>query len=118
MNGPLATLSIDRPCNEVRSAVRQALALAGLRSLETFDLQAARLRTSDCLCPRHGLARCNCQMVVLLVYGASVSPATLILHGSDGRTWLSMPDESAQPPGALTIAVQQALLDLPAASGL
>ncbi len=104
VNDPLEVRFMDRPCNEVLASIRQALDLAGLRSLETFDLQAARLRAIDCSCPRHGSLDCDCQMVVLLVYGNSALPCTLVLHGSDGRAWLSMLDNAAQPVDAATLA--------------
>jgi hypothetical protein len=29
-------------------------------------------------------------MVVLLVYGKQDDPATLVIHGKDGKTWLSL----------------------------
>ena len=31
-------------------------------------------------------------MIVLLVYGEVAEPATLILHGNDGKTWVSIAD--------------------------
>jgi len=35
-------------------------------------------------------------MVVVLVYGDAPEPATLILHGNNGRTWLSIADGPRQ----------------------
>lgn len=29
-------------------------------------------------------------MIILLVYGKAEAPLTLILHGNDGQTWLSL----------------------------
>ncbi len=111
MNGSSAATCIQRPCIEVLADIQEALARKGLRSLETFDLQAARLGAADCPCPHHGTAECDCQMVVLLVYGASGSPVTLILHGSDGETFVSAADQAG--PGvvesSLVAAVEQSI---------
>jgi hypothetical protein len=36
-------------------------------------------------------------MIVMLVYGKAEEPVTLILHGNDGHTWLSLADNSILP---------------------
>jgi hypothetical protein len=49
-------------------------------------------------------------MVVLLVYGSTVDPATLILHGNDGQTWLSLVSTLTQHPDPLLRStIEQAL---------
>ncbi len=49
-------------------------------------------------------------MIVLLIYGESAEPATLILHGNDGKTWISVTDDPLHPtPKNLTMNIQQAL---------
>jgi hypothetical protein len=63
---------------------------AGLRSVQTFDLHTARAAMHDCECPHHSTDQCDCQMIVLLVYGKVEEPVSLILHGNDGTTWLSI----------------------------
>lgn len=117
LKNPLESQSVHRPCSEVLAVIQEALVPAGLRALITFDLQAARERAADRRCPHHGFAVCDCQLVILLVYGKSVTPATLILDGSDGQTRLSMPDDEARPVDAETAAVIeqsiQAMLDPP-----
>ena len=35
-------------------------------------------------------------MIVLLVYGNVVEPITLILHGNNGQTWISIADSASQ----------------------
>jgi hypothetical protein len=35
-------------------------------------------------------------MIVLLVYGEAPEPATLILHGNNGQTWISIADSAVQ----------------------
>jgi hypothetical protein len=71
---------------------KQKLLQAGLRALQTFDLHSARLAQHDCPCPNHGTEDCDCQMVVLMVYGDSPEPVTLILHGNNGQTRFSIAD--------------------------
>ena len=83
---------------------------AGLRPVQTFDLHTARAGLHDCPCPNHGMDECDCQMVVLLVYGKAAEPATLILHGNDGQTWFSIADNPRQRVDAkLITGIQQAL---------
>jgi hypothetical protein len=95
MDGSTGLLSVDAPCNEVLLRVRRSLERVGLRLLETFDLQVARSSGAECPCPHHGTAKCDCQMIVLLIYGEGTAPTALMLHGSDGRTWISLPDSPA-----------------------
>jgi hypothetical protein len=47
-------------------------------------------------------------MVVLLVYGATNEPVTLILHGNNGQTWLSIPNGTASN-ATLTSQIQNSL---------
>lgn len=58
--------------------------------MQTFDLHAACHVLEDCPCPNHGTDECDCQMVMLLVFGGTKDPATLILHGHNRQTWLSI----------------------------
>lgn len=83
-------LTLSRNCDQTVQWVQQQLLQAHLRSVQTFDLHAARVASHDCECPNHGTEQCDCQMVVLLIYGSTEEPATLILHGNDGKTWLSL----------------------------
>ncbi len=75
---------------------KRKLSRAGLRALQTFDLHAARMGMHECACPNHGREDCDCQMVVLLVYGNAEQPVTLFLHGNGGQTWLSIADSPPQ----------------------
>jgi len=81
---PFLTFPCD--CDKACRRVQSQLAQAGLRAVQTFDLQSARHALSECPCPHHGTAECDCQMVVLLVYGKAEEPLTLILHGNQGIT--------------------------------
>jgi hypothetical protein len=49
-------------------------------------------------------------MVILLVYGDAPEPLTLILHGNNGQTWLSIADSPRQNADVgLYAATRQAL---------
>lgn len=101
MNGPSFSNPVNHSCADVLLLLRQSLRRLGLRALETFDLQTARSEALDCTCPHHGSAECDCQMVVLMVYGEGTAPTTLMLHGSDGKTWISLPDDPGDGPDPL-----------------
>lgn len=74
--------------DEIVESVTGTFEEAGLRVYRSFDLRTARSASIDCTCPHHGTADCDCQMVVLLIYGASGQPATLVLHGYDEHAWV------------------------------
>lgn len=78
--------------------------------MQTFDLHDVRLGHDTCPCPHHGTSQCDCQMIVLLVYGDEAEPITLILHGNDGRTWLSLVNTLAQHADSfLQVSIEKAL---------
>lgn len=107
-------LSVNHPCDEVLQWTKKQLLQAELRSIQTFDLRAARAGSHDCPCPNHGTNQCDCQMVVLLVYGKTAEPVTLILHGNNGQTQLSIADDPRQQADAKLIMVIQQALELKA----
>ena len=90
MSALMPFLALDQTCEQVQAWVNEKLTGAGFRVVQTFDLQVARLAHPDCPCPHHGTADCNCQMIVLLIYQKKSDPVTLVIHGQDGRTWLSL----------------------------
>ena len=96
MSALVPFLALDQNCDRVQAWVSGRLSGAGLRVVRTFDLQVARLAHPDCPCPHHGTDNCNCQMVILLVYRKRNVPATLVIHGQDGRTWLSLTNQAGQ----------------------
>lgn len=103
-------LSINHSCDEALQWTKQQLSQASLRAVQTFDLHIARLAMHDCPCPNHGTEECDCQMVVLLVYGKVAEPATLILHGNDGQTWVSFANDPQQRTDPKLInSIRQAL---------
>ena len=107
-------LSVSHPCDEALRWTNKQLMKAGLRPVQTFDLHTARVGLHDCPCPNHGTNECDCQMVVLLVYGKAEEPVTLILHGNDGQTWLSIADSPRQKSDTkLSTEIKQALEKVP-----
>lgn len=104
-------LSVNKSCDETLHWTKMQLSQADLRAVQTFDLHAARSRIHDCPCPHHGTEECDCQMVVLLIYGRVTEPATLILHGNDGLTWLSIVNDPQQRVDAKTMTLIQQALD-------
>jgi hypothetical protein len=62
----------------------------GLRVIRTFDLHETRIAENACTCPNHGTEPCDCQLVVMLVYGKESPPASLVAHGYNGQTWFSL----------------------------
>lgn len=89
-------LSIDSSCDQALQMTKTQLLEAGLSAVQTFNLNTARLGLHNCCCPNHGTEACDCQMIVLLVYGDMAEPVTLILHGNDGQTWISIADSASQ----------------------
>ena len=103
-------LSINHSCDEALQWTKKQLLQAGLRPIQTFDLHTARLAMHDCPCPNHGTDECDCQLVVLLVYEKAAEPVTLILHGNDGQTWVSIAGDSLQRADSKLInSIRQAL---------
>lgn len=115
-------LSVNHSCDEAMQWVNEKLLQAGLRSVQTFDLHTARIGLHDCPCPYHGTNECDCQLVVMLVYGKTgdvsmlptvlnTSPVTLILHGNDAQTWLSIADGPHQRNDAKLITEIKRVLE-------
>ena len=107
-NAQLVTIPAN--CDEATTHAAQLLSGAGLRVVRSFDFRSARMAHAECTCPHHGTAQCTCQFVVLLVYGQGSAPVTLVAHGHDGQTWLSLVDIPQQPADMkLAAKIAQAL---------
>jgi hypothetical protein len=111
-------LSLSFPSDQALAWLKDQLAAASLRVVQTFDLHSARHGVGDCPCPHHGTEQCDCQLIVLLVYGSSAEPATLILHGNDGQTWLSLVEHPEQRPSQQAIDVLRRVLGPSRQAGL
>ncbi len=103
-------LTFESDCDDAVSFLTQALSGAGLRVMRSFDLRSVVAAPAGCNCSHHGTEPCDCQMVVLLVYGAQGRPATLVAFGHNGRTWITLDDSSGQrPTGELEATVTATL---------
>jgi len=110
-------LILEQPCDDAINWVARQIDRAGLHVVRTFDLLVARQTQASCPCPHHGTEQCDCQMVVLLVYGTGGytpsigQPISIVAHGYDGQTWFSVvdtPQQRADP--RLEAAIRQALV--------
>lgn len=100
--------------NEAVSQVQDILNETGLRVLVSFDSHHVRDGAVPAACPHHGTSNCDCQVVILLVYDVEGQPATLMAHGQDGETWISLAAAPGQrPPARLERKIAKALSPLP-----
>lgn len=81
----------------------------GLRVICSFDLQAACVSFEANICPHHGEAPCDCQMLIMLVYGEEGAPLSLVAHGHRGRVQVGIREEGAQVNQALETRVRSLL---------
>ncbi len=107
-------LKLNDTGDEAIIRVKNALEDSGLRVMMSFDSQLTRNAATPTACPHHGTADCDCQIVILLVYDRDGQPATLLAHGQDGETWISLVVAPGQrPPARLEDKIKQALSPLP-----
>ena len=88
----------DHSCDEAVARAKCALENSGLRVMISFDSHLTRMAKTSVACPHHGADTCDCRIVILLVYDEGGQPATLLAHGQDGATWISMVDTPGQRP--------------------
>jgi hypothetical protein len=112
-------LILEQSCDDAIDWVVQQMNSVGLQVARTFDLLVARRTHAGCPCPHHGTEQCDCQMVVLLVYGngnytrSAGQPVSIVAHGYNGQTWFSVvdtPQQRADP--RLEAAICQALVPI------
>ena len=82
--------TIHMDCETVVARLTSQLTSSGLRIVRSFDLNSARSSYTDLHCPHHGKSFCDCQLVVLLVYGEMAVPASVILHCHQGMTQIEV----------------------------
>ena len=103
---PLLTLHCR--CDTAVTEITEALENSGLRIMPSFDSSLATVPTT---CPHHGTEQCDCRIVILLVYGADERPATLMVHGQDGETWISLTyPPGLRPSASLQTQIKNALI--------
>ena len=110
MNRSTYLLTLNLDSDQAIEQVSRRLIDDGLQVVRSFDLQTARSTHTNCTCPNHGTAKCDCQMVVLLVYDKQGEPLTLVAHSQDGHTSFELVDTPQQrPQRMIKAAVLQAL---------
>lgn len=82
-------------CDTAVVEIAEVLENNALRVMLSFD---SSLAAGSTVCPHHGPEQCDCQIVILLVYGDDGRPATLMAHGQDGETWISIAASPGQRP--------------------
>ena len=90
MNHNRQILYLPKSCDDSIQYFQDRLTQAGFQVIQTFDLQGTGRMETTCTCAHHGTAQCDCQMVILLVYGMENQPVSLMVHGHNGQTWLSL----------------------------
>ncbi len=93
----LSTLNMDG--ESTIAHLTRWLSHYGLRIVRGFDLQSACASFTDLTCPHHGAYPCDCQLVVLLVYGDDTPPASIVLHSHRGKTDVDLIDSPNNRPG-------------------
>ena len=103
-------MRINAPWDKTTNRVLTLLGDSGYKITRSFDLKTARegLQNPEaCHCPHHGTERCTCQYQVYLVYGQEAEPLTLVIHGHDDWTHVSI---EAGPNGTANHLYEQANL--------
>jgi hypothetical protein len=83
-------LFIQKPWADAIPYFVERIQQSGLQVVRTFDLHETGVEEATCTCQNHGTEKCDCQMMVLLIYGKEKTPASLVAHGHNGQTWFSM----------------------------
>lgn len=102
----LSTLNLDS--ETVITQLDEQLSSRGVRVVRSFDLQSACASFPDQTCPHHRDTPCDCQLVVLLVYGAEGTPASLVLHSHRGVTDIDLVDSPGHRPDKELVEVIRA----------
>jgi hypothetical protein len=106
-------LVVDQSCNNAVVWLTKHFSNAGLFVMRTFDLQVARHIQKVCPCPHHNTEKCDCQMVVLLVYQDDQTPITIIAHGYNNQTRFLIVDNPQQRANPHLEALIRRIIILP-----
>jgi hypothetical protein len=102
-------LTRNQPSTEAINWFTSRLIQAGLKVSRSFDLRTAMTESTPCTCQHHA-NNCDCDLVVLLVYGTERHPATIVAHSHNGRTWFSLSDNPGDRPSSeIDLKVRTAL---------
>jgi len=113
MNNQNTCLHMKVPCESAITVVSKCFHNAGMSVLRTFNMRTTQFPQTSCPCPQHGAELCDCQMSVLLVYASIGEPVSLVVHGYEGQTWISVVETPLQSREAsLLVAIHQILAQL------
>lgn len=96
IQGMSLLFSVEQNSEQFAREVVAQLNNAGLQVIRSFDFQAARTAHTGYSCPYHGADTCTCQLIMLLVYSQDRLPVTLVIHGNDQQTWVSIVNRPEQ----------------------
>ena len=103
-------MTMNLAAEEAVGLIKQALNEAGLQVHSSFDLRSSRTIATNCLCQQNGTTVCDCQMVVLLLYGLGTHPTTLVVHSYNRQTWLTLDDRMGERPSTTILSlIRQAI---------
>jgi hypothetical protein len=95
------TLLLDLNGDEAVKTISESLRSHGFYVLRSFDLRSALTVTDvGCECPHHGTEKCDCQFVVLLIYGSAAEPITLTTHSHNNQTRVQIVRDATMKPDA------------------
>jgi hypothetical protein len=89
-SGKQLILVLNQDCNCTAEQVSDHLDAAGYSVMRSFDLISAQ----------QGCSNCNCQLIILLVYGQDGPPATLIFDGTKFSTSIFLDNDPERTLGA------------------
>lgn len=98
MNHFSPILVINQTCVKTMQWVTDLIHSAGMKLLCTFDLQVARQKHFECVCPEYVEKPCNCQMMVFMIYQANNPPISLVGYGNAHQTALYVIDTRERNP--------------------
>lgn len=90
MSEVMPMLNLPLNIEIVLTQVSLRLVTEGLRVVPAFELDSACATLTDEICPHTGTKPCKCQLIVLIVHGATVHPVSLVFHGDDRETEVSL----------------------------
>jgi len=93
-------LTIFENSTEAITLLSDHLEKIGLKMERSFDMRIQQNDNNACSCPHHGTKKCDCQIVVLLIYGNMAGPDTVVAHSRDGRTVFNLATGPQKPQDA------------------
>jgi len=105
------TLLLDINGDDAVKTISEALGAHGFYILRSFDLRSALTAvTVGCECPHHGTEKCDCQFVVLLIYGEAAEPITLTTHSHNHQTRIQIVRDATMNPDPCFVEKVMAVL--------